>query len=125
MPKHNLLSWTDPRFLDISPDLWIELADEYANEKALTNGEVYWKIHQYQHESNARFQNWWWSWLLLNKAKRLRQLTSQDSNHLCAAFDALLAIPGLWNGMSLRSLNTVMALKYDEVGFPPCCPPIV
>lgn len=40
---------------------------------------------------------------------------SPDNTYLCAAFDTLLAIPGLWNGMSLGSLNTVMALKCDEV----------
>ncbi|CEL09501.1 hypothetical protein ASPCAL12636 [Aspergillus calidoustus] len=118
--------WTVDLYLDdISPDLRIELVDEYANEKAPTDGEVYRKIRQYQHESNALFQNRWWSRLSPNKAKRLRQLTSQDNTHLCAAFDALLAIPGLWNGMSLGSLNTVMALKCDEVGFLPCRPSIV
>lgn len=44
-----------------------------------------------------------------NKAKRLRRLTSPDNTYLCARD------PGLWNGMSLSSLNTVMALKCDEV----------
>lgn len=81
---------------------------------------MYRKIRQYQHESNALFQNRWWCRLSPNKAKRLRQLTSQDNTYLCAAFDALLAIPGLWNGLNLGSLNTVMALKCDEVGSSPC-----
>lgn len=81
---------------------------------------MYRKIRQYQHESNALFQNRWWSRLSPNKAKRLRRLTSPDNTYLCAAFDALLAIPGLWNGMSLGSLNTVMALKCDEVSLTLC-----
>ncbi|KAL5333673.1 hypothetical protein BJX70DRAFT_48849 [Aspergillus crustosus] len=107
--------WTVDLYLDdISPDLRTTLVDEYANEKAPTDGEVYRKIRQYQHESNALFQNRWLSRLSPNKAKRLRQLTSEDNTHLCAAFDTLLGIPGLWNGMSLGSLNTVMALKCDE-----------
>ncbi|OJJ42065.1 hypothetical protein ASPZODRAFT_77819 [Penicilliopsis zonata CBS 506.65] len=107
--------WTVDLYLDdISPDLRNALVDEYANEKPPTDGEVYRKIRQYQHESNALFQNRWWSRLSPNKAKRLRRLTSPDNTYLCAAFDALLAIPGLWNGMSLGSLNTVMALKCDE-----------
>ncbi|KAL4958852.1 DUF3723 domain-containing protein [Aspergillus stella-maris] len=107
--------WTVDLYLDdISPDLRIALVDEYANEKPPTDGEVYRKIRQYQHESNALFQNRWWSRLSPNKAKRLRQLTSQDNTYLCAAFDGLLVIPGLWNGMSLGSLNTVLALKCDE-----------
>ncbi|CEJ55661.1 hypothetical protein PMG11_01909 [Penicillium brasilianum] len=108
--------WTVDLYLDdISPDLRNALVDEYANEKPPTDGEVYRKIRQYQHESNALFQNRWWSRLSPNKAKRLRRLTSQDNAYLCAAFDTLLAIPGIWNGMSLGSLNTVMALKCDEV----------
>jgi hypothetical protein len=102
---------------DISQDLQNALVDEYANEKPPTDGEVYRKIRQYQHESNALFQNHWWSRLSPNKAKRLQQLTSLDNVYLCAAFDGLLPIPGLWNGMSLGSLNSVMALKCDEVGF--------
>ncbi|KAF7133642.1 hypothetical protein CNMCM5793_004950 [Aspergillus hiratsukae] len=100
--------------LYISHDLRNALVDEYANEKRPTDGEVYRKIRQYQHESNALFQNRWWSRLSPNKAKRLRQLFSQENTFICAAFDALLPIPGLWNGMSLGSLNSVFALKCDE-----------
>ncbi|KAH1508953.1 hypothetical protein KXX29_006087 [Aspergillus fumigatus] len=87
---------------------------EYANERHPTDGEVYRKIRQYQHESNALFQNRWWSRLSPNKAKRLRQLFSQENTFICAGFDALLPIPGLWKGMSLGSLNSVFALKCDE-----------
>ncbi|KAE8406776.1 hypothetical protein BDV37DRAFT_269806 [Aspergillus pseudonomiae] len=60
---------------DRCPDLRSALIDEYSNEKAPTDGEVYRKS---------------------------------------ATFDALLAIPGLWNRMSLGLLNTVLALKCDE-----------
>ncbi|KAE8311136.1 hypothetical protein BDV41DRAFT_578972 [Aspergillus transmontanensis] len=77
-----------PRLLfHISPDLRTAPIDEYSNEKAPTNREVYRKMRQYQHEANALFQN---------------------------PSDALLAIPGLWNGMSLGLLNTALALKCDE-----------
>ncbi|KAH1377447.1 hypothetical protein KXW98_002019 [Aspergillus fumigatus] len=99
---------------DISQDLQHALVDEYANERHPTDGEVYRKIRQYQHESNALFQNRWWSRLSPNKAKRLRQLFSQENTFICAGFDALLPIPGLWKGMSLGSLNSVFALKCDE-----------
>lgn len=104
---------------DISPTLRNALVDEYANEKQPSDGEIYRKIRQYQHEHNACFQKRWWSRLSDNKAKRLRQLISSPDNvDLCAAFDGLLAIPGLWNGMSLGSLNKMLALKCDEVGPP-------
>ncbi|KAK9547561.1 hypothetical protein EMGR_001059 [Emarellia grisea] len=102
------------KYQDISQDLQHALVDEYANERHPTDGEVYRKIRQYQHESNALFQNRWWSRLSPNKAKRLRQLFSQENTFICAGFDALLPIPGLWKGMSLGSLNSVFALKCDE-----------
>lgn len=40
---------------------------------------------------------------------------SPDNIDICAAFDTLLPIPGLWGGMSIGSLNRVLALKCDEV----------
>lgn len=43
---------------------------------------------------------------------------SPDNIDICAAFDALLPIPGLWGSMSIGSLNRVLALKCDEVGQP-------
>ncbi|KAF5857599.1 hypothetical protein ETB97_005528 [Aspergillus alliaceus] len=111
-------SATDRTVVDyLSPNLRNALVDEYANEKQPSDGEVYRKICQYQHEHNARFQKRWWSRLSENKAKRLRQLTSSKDNvDLCAAFDALLAIPGLWNGMSLGFLNKeiIHYLKHIE-----------
>jgi hypothetical protein len=35
---------------------------------------------------------------------------------LFAAFDALLDVPGLWDGMQLTTIHKMMALKFDEVG---------
>ena len=47
---------------------------------------------------------------------------STDNIDTCAAFDALLPIPGLWGGMSIGSLNRVFALRCDEVSPFPCPP---
>ncbi|KAF4765573.1 hypothetical protein HAV15_003280 [Penicillium sp. str.  len=104
-------------YVDISPELRNTLVDEYANEKTPTDGDIYRKIRQYQNEHNAPFQKRWWARLSENKAKRLRQLMSPDNVDICAAFDALLPIPGLWNGLSIGSLNRVLALKCDEVSY--------
>ncbi|CAI7613149.1 unnamed protein product [Penicillium pancosmium] len=101
---------------DISLDLKNALVDEYANEKDPSDGEIYRKLRQYQNEYNAPFQKRWWARLSDNKVKRLRQLFSPDNIDICAAFDALLPIPGMWGGMSIGSLNRVLALKCDEVG---------
>jgi hypothetical protein len=53
-----------------------------------------------------------------NKVKRFRQLSSHC--HVRAAFDALLGIPGLWNGMNIGSLHRVLALNCDEVCLSRC-----
>ncbi|EQL28304.1 hypothetical protein BDFG_08923 [Blastomyces dermatitidis ATCC 26199] len=107
--------WTVDLYLDdISSGLQASLVDEYSNEKPPSDGEVYQKVRQYQYKANARFEERWKSRLSSNKAKRLRQLSSPAHVDVCAAFDALLAIPGLWNGMNLGSLHRVLALNCDE-----------
>ncbi|PGG98898.1 hypothetical protein GX51_06545 [Blastomyces parvus] len=107
--------WTVDIYLDdISSGLQASLVDEYSNEKPPSDGEVYRKVHQYQYEANSRFEERWKSRLSSNKAKRLRQLSSPAHVDVRAAFDALLAIPGLWNGMNLGSLHRVLALNCDE-----------
>jgi hypothetical protein len=50
-----------------------------------------------------------------NKKKRFRQLSSSSNTYIRAAFDALLPIPELWNGMSISSLHRVIALDCEEV----------
>ncbi|KAH1970748.1 hypothetical protein KXW55_006869, partial [Aspergillus fumigatus] len=40
---------------DISDELRTSLLEEYSNEKPPSDGEVYWKIRQYDSEHNARF----------------------------------------------------------------------
>ncbi|OJD10549.1 hypothetical protein ACJ73_09760, partial [Blastomyces percursus] len=94
--------------------LQASIVDEYSNEKPPSDGEVYWKVRQYQYEANSRFEERWKSRLSSNKAKRFRQLSSPAHVDIRAAFDALLAIPGLWNGMNLGSLHRVLALNCDE-----------
>lgn len=42
---------------------------------------------------------------------------SPDNVDICATFDALLPIPGLWNGLNIGSINRVLALKCDEVSY--------
>ena len=99
---------------DINPGLQATLIDEYSNEKAPSDGEVYYKVRQYEREANAQFKKRWMARLSSNKEKRFRQLSSHED--VCAAFDALLAIPALLvHGMKLGSLPQALALKCDEV----------
>ena len=37
-------------------------------------------------------------------------------DQITAAFDALLDMPGQWNGMQFTTIHKMMALKFDEVG---------
>jgi hypothetical protein len=89
--------------------------DEYSNERKPNDGEIYRKVRQYQYEASAIFEDRWKSRLSENKKKRLQQLSSDSNKYLRAAFDALLPIPGLWNGMRVGSLHRVIALNCDEV----------
>jgi len=56
----------------------------------------------------------WRARLRGNREKYLDGLLN-DSD-LTAAFDALLPIPGLWDGMMITTLHTMMSMKCDDVG---------
>ena len=104
--------------IDISPSLHSALIDEYSNEKSPSDGEVYRKIRQYQHEANGRFEQRWSTRISENKARRMRQLSSHVE--VRAAFDALLAIPALLeHGMMLGSIPRALAVDCHEVGASP------
>lgn len=105
---------------DISPALQATLVDEYSNEKAPSDGEIYRKVRQYEYEANVYFKKRWMARLSSNKAKRLRQLDSHDE--VRAAFDALLTIPALLvHGMQFGSLPDALASSCDEV----CISPLI
>ncbi|KAJ6081405.1 hypothetical protein N7499_006279 [Penicillium canescens] len=98
---------------DISPSLKATLIDEYCNEKTPTDGEIYRKIRQYQHEANAHFEKRWKARLSPNKLKRLQQLESHDD--VRAAVNSLLALPALLEqGMKICSISRALAIGCDE-----------
>jgi hypothetical protein len=91
--------------------------DEYLNEKILSDGEVYLKVHQYQYEGNARFEERWMACLTANKAKQFWQLTSRVD--VCAAVDWLRIIPALLlQGMKFGSIPRVLTTNCYEVCVP-------
>ncbi|KAJ5940479.1 hypothetical protein N7516_000647 [Penicillium verrucosum] len=106
--------WTVNLYLDdISPSLQATLVDEYCNEKTPTDGEIYRKIRQYQHEANAHFEKRWKSRLSPNKLKRFQQLESHDD--VRAAVNSLLALPALLeHGMKICSISRALAIGCDE-----------
>uniref|UniRef100_A0A093VHN0 Calponin likey domain-containing protein n=1 Tax=Talaromyces marneffei PM1 TaxID=1077442 RepID=A0A093VHN0_TALMA len=106
--------WTVDLYLDdISAELRTALIEEYANERRPNDGEIYRKIRQYQQEHNAHFQRRWLVRLSSSKTRRLQQL--HRNIEIQCAFDALLPITGVWDGMSIGKLSKVMALDSDEV----------
>jgi hypothetical protein len=89
------------------------LIEEYSNEEKPTDGEIYRKIREYHFQRNISFEMRWWARLKGNRTKNLKGLLRNDD--LTAAFDSLLDIPGLDDGMMLTTLHTMMALKCQDV----------
>jgi hypothetical protein len=81
-----------------------------------SDGEIYRKIRQYERLGNLLLVERWKALLSDHRRKCLRLLSSRRDGKLAVAFDDLLDIPGLWDGMRISTLHTVMALNCDEVG---------
>ncbi|KAK3672623.1 hypothetical protein LTR78_007435 [Recurvomyces mirabilis] len=88
------------------------LAEEYRNEQAFSDGEIFHKIRTYHHEGSKAAEGRWWARLSQTKRKDLRQLLKDT--RFADAFDALLPWPGLWATIRLGSLHRLLTLKCDE-----------
>lgn len=101
---------------DISEELRTTLVEEYANQKAPTDGEIYRKIRQYEGEQNEPFRERWFVRLSKSNQGRLEQLDNRKNRRLRGAFDKLLRIPGIWpNGMRISMLHRLIATDCVEV----------
>ncbi|KAL5345257.1 hypothetical protein ACLOAV_009627 [Pseudogymnoascus australis] len=106
--------WTVDLYLsDLNTDLKTCLVEEYSNEEKPSDGEMYRKIRQYHFQRNYSFETRWKARLQGNRAKNLGTLLGNVE--LTEAFDALLDIPGLWDGMMITTLHTVMAMDCHRV----------
>ena len=56
---------------------------------------------------------WWWARLRGNRAKNLKALLRYDK--IRSAFDALLDVTGLWQGMQLTIIYKIIVLKFDDI----------
>ena len=88
------------------------VAEEYSNEQAYSDGEIFRKIRQSHNESDDDGEQKWWARLTGDKPKDLR--TILKDKRFERAFDAMLPWPGLWTSISLCSLRKRMG-KCDEV----------
>ncbi|KAK6831695.1 hypothetical protein RU639_002587 [Aspergillus parasiticus] len=107
---------------DISLEAKRDLAEEYANERKLDDGEFYYKIRQYQGvfgPENSYFERRWWARLAAisvkgstNPKDRLEQLLG----HLkfAPAFDAFRHLPAFYCGLRLSAVNKMTSIRCDE-----------
>jgi hypothetical protein len=87
--------------------------EEHSNKEKLSDGEIYYKIRQYERERNLYLKNRWKAQLSKHGQRNFQQLI--DHEHLAAAFDDLLDIPGFWDGMRMSTLHNMLSMKCDEV----------
>ncbi|KAM0714194.1 hypothetical protein Q7P37_009981 [Cladosporium fusiforme] len=90
----------------------LRLVEEYSNEKAPCDGEIFYKIRQYHLANDEANELKWWARLTETKRKDLKQLL-RDARYT-KAFDGMLPWPGLWTPVKLGSLHRLLCMKCDE-----------
>ncbi|CAG8218000.1 unnamed protein product [Penicillium salamii] len=104
-----------PEVPDMGADLKCSLIEEYSNENVPSDGEIYWKIRQYESENDERSRKRWFVRLSKNKQMRLDQLDNKRNRELRQGFNQLLQIRGLWlNGLRISMLHRVIATTAIE-----------
>jgi hypothetical protein len=98
--------------IDADLEVKTRLIEEYSYERNPNNGKLYCKIRQYHFQLNLSFERRWWARLKGSRAKHLKGLLR--NRELTTAFDALLDIPSMWDGMMLTTLHKMMAMKCDK-----------
>ena len=88
--------------------------EEYANDEIASDGEIYCNLRYHQQHENSGLRMRWESRLRGRRADNLSALNKNEA--LAASFDALMDIPGLWDGMMLTTLSKMVALRCDTVG---------
>src|SRR4030081_2686925 len=108
-PREHLLTLPS---VDPSNELKTPLIEGHSNEQDPSDGEIYCKIRQYDREGNIYLKNRWKTRLSDHGQRCLQQIFIHDG--LRTAFDALLAIPGLWGGMRISTLSKIITMKCDQ-----------
>ena len=113
-----LLDWK----LTIHPKLGINDGREqfpfqqHPNKDGPSDGEAYCKIRQYHFEGDTQSETRWKACLQGQRLTNLKALLADQE--LTAGFDALLDIPGIWDGMMLTTLQKMMAMGSKDVSEP-------
>ncbi|KAH7323832.1 hypothetical protein BKA65DRAFT_555502 [Rhexocercosporidium sp. MPI-PUGE-AT-0058] len=101
---------------DINEDLKTCLNEQHSNEDRPTDGEAYYKIRYYHFQRDTKAELRWKACLRGCRLKNLKGLLLDEK--FTAGFDALLDIPGVWDGMRLTTLQKVMAMGCRDVSTP-------
>jgi hypothetical protein len=104
--------------LDLNDSLKQCLHEQHSNEDKPSDGEAYCKIRKYHFQGDTKSEMRWKACLRGCRLKNLKELIADEE--LTAGFDALLDIPGLWDGMMLTTLQKMMAMGCKDV-----CNPIL
>lgn len=89
------------------------LIEEFLNEGAPTDGEIFYKIRQYNKDNDKANELKWWARLTETKRKDLRQLLKYQ--RYVDIFDSMLQWPGLWTPIKLGCLHRLLGMRCDEV----------
>ncbi|KAJ6171550.1 hypothetical protein N7470_000617 [Penicillium chermesinum] len=99
-------------------DAFRAINEEYANEKRPTDGQIYHSLRLYQGVltgvRNEAAENYWWGILEAEPGSRKSRYLRTLRPVLRHAFDALLPITGIWEGMSIGVLHKINAMRCDE-----------
>lgn len=103
---------------DLSDELRRLLVEGYDYQKSPGDGEIYCKIREYQGvhgDKNPFFEKLWLGRLAIvkNRQKNFDQLSRRKE--FSDAFDALLVMPALLDGLRLSVVHQMFRMKCDEV----------
>ena len=103
--------------LDLPLPSRTRIAEEFDNEQAHRDGEIFRKIRYYCSKKDIQGENKWWARLSDTKRKDLRQLLKDE--RYAKAFDSMLPWQGMWMTVKLGSLHRLLTMKCDEVSGTP------
>ncbi|KAK2589595.1 hypothetical protein QQS21_012726 [Conoideocrella luteorostrata] len=120
--RSSALRWIVDLFAaDISNEAQRDIVEEYSSERKLDDGEIYYKIREYQGicgQEHPHFERRWWARLAtLPDSKRKKECLDQLLGHrkFSRAFDAFYPIPALYCGLRLSVVSKMISTRCHEV----------
>ncbi|EJP60975.1 uncharacterized protein BBA_10074 [Beauveria bassiana ARSEF 2860] len=102
---------------DLSDDLKQMLTDDYKHQRKPCDGEIYYKIREYQGicgTANSFFEKLWYGRLTVSKSRREKFQQLLGHAEYLAAFDKFLQMPALLTDLRITVLHEIMSMQCDE-----------